>query len=319
MTELLPPGVLDWLLEDKNPSVRYRTLRELLGAPEGAPEVREARARIPESRWAKRIFAKMHPDGYWLHRGKGAGVAYAMSSSTHFVLAFLAELGLDREDNRVAKAVERYLNLKPADDPDPQPWEIPPDYRNHQSCLYAYNLRTFIRLGYRDDPRIRARIEVLLDDVRPDGGYLCDRDSFTETTKSCIRGSVKALTAFAELPALWETPRCRQLIDYFLRRRIYHRTDRPDEVIRDELITIIFPFVISGSLLEPLYALSRMGRGRHPALEPAWDQLASKRDADGRYPVEWYPPTYFTPGPKGKPNKWATLYAYLALQARDGK
>lgn len=317
MSDLMPSGVLDWLLEGKNPSVRYRTLTELLDRPRSDPEAREARGMISESRWAKRIFSKMHPDGYWLHRGKGEGVDYAMSSSTHFVLAFLMELGFDREAPRVARAVERYLNLAPTDETDLQPWQVPPDYGNHQSCLYAYNLRTFVRLGYRDDARIRTRVQVLLDDVRHDGGYLCERSSFNAQTKSCIRGSIKALMAYAELPELWHTPQCRQLVDYFLRRRVYHRTDRPDEVIRDELTIIIFPFVISGSLLEPLYALSRMGYGADPALAPAWQQLVSKRDAEGRYPVDGYPPTCFTPGPKGQPNKWTTLYAYLAMKHRE--
>ncbi len=300
------PNVIEWLLEEKNPSVRYRTLTELLDEPKNTPQVQDARAAIPESRWAKRIFRHMHPDGYWLHRGKGEGVDYAMSSSTHFVLAFLAELGLDREEPRVARAVERYLSLDP------------PDYDSRQSCLYAYNLRTFVMLGYRDDPRVQTRIEVLRNDARCDGGYLCERSSFNETTKSCIRGSIKALTAFAYLPDLWNTPRYEHLVDYFLRRRVYYRSDPPDQIIRDELIRTIFPFVIAGSLLEPLHALSVMGYGQHPALQPAWAQLETKRDDEGRYIVDWYPPTLFTPGPKGKANKWVTLYAYLAYKHRDG-
>jgi hypothetical protein len=92
--------------------------------------------------------------------------------------------------------------------------------------------------------------------------------------------------------------------------------DRPGEIIRPELTSAIFPFVIAGSLLEPLYALSKMGYGNHDALAPAWAQLMTKRDAVGRFVVDWYPPTLFNPGPKGKPNKWVTLYAYLALKYR---
>lgn len=302
--QVMTPDVIDWLLEETNPSVRYRTLTELLDEPKSAPHVQETKAAIPESRWAKRIFRHMHPDGYWLHRGKGEGVDYAMSSSTHFVLAFLAELGFDRAEPHVAHAVERYLSLDP------------PDYHTHQSCLYAYNLRTFVMLGYRDDPRVQTRVEVLRNDERFDGGYLCERSSFNEDTKSCIRGSIKALTAFALLPNLWDTPRCKYLVDYFLRRRVYFRSDPPDQIIRDELVRTIFPFVISGSLLEPLYALSVMGYGQHPALQPAWTQLETKRDEEGRYSVDWYPPTLFTPGPKGKANKWVTLYAYLAYKHR---
>ncbi len=299
-------AVVNWLLEEENAPVQYRTMTALLGEARDSPRVRDARERIPDDRKVKRIFKAMHPDGYWLHRGKGATVDYAMTKSTHFVLAALAELGLDREDARVAKAVERYLELDP------------PDTATHQSCLYAYNLRTFVMLGYRDDPRVQTRIEVLLNDTRHDGGYLCDRSSFHAETKSCIRGSIKALTAFAMLPELWETPRCRQLVDYFLHRRVFYRMDRPDEIIRErELTSVIFPPVISGSLLEPLWALSTMGYGEHPALQPAWERLTAKTDEIGRVMLDWYPPTLFTPGPKGEINKWSTLYAQLALARKS--
>ena len=300
------PSITDWLLEENNAPVRYRPLIALLDEVKDSPRVQQARVRIPEDRKVKRIFKHMHPDGYWMHRGKGDTVDYAMSKSTHFVLTALAELGLDREDERVAKALDRYLNLDP------------PDTINCQSCLYAYNIRSFVMLGYRDDPRVQVRIEVLLNDVRHDGGYLCKRASFNEKTKSCIRGSIKALTAFAVLQELWDSPRCKQLVDYFLHRRLFYRMDRPDEIIRErELTSVIFPPVIGESLLEMLGALSTMGYGKHPALQPAWDRLANKTDDQGRVVLDGYPPTLFTPGPKGEVNKWTTLYAQLALKARE--
>jgi hypothetical protein len=311
----LPDAALNWLLEPENPSVRYRTLMEILGVPQEAPEVRQAKSAILTSQPVLRIFAKMHPDGYWLHRGLGTGVSYAMSSSTHFALAYLAELGLDRTDERVARAVERYLSLEPTDQPNLNPWEIPPDTRNHQSCLYTYNLRTFVRLGYREDPRVQERVEVLLNDWRADGGYLCDRSSFNCRTKSCIRGTVKALTAFAELPELWQSERCRALVDYFLRRQVLYKSSRPGELIRGEVAAAIFPFVISASLLEPLFALSRMGYGAHPALKPAWQQLEDKRNAQGRYRLDRSMLSIFNAGPNGDANKWITLYALQALSA----
>lgn len=311
----LSSPVIDWLLEPENPSVRYRTLTELLGAPIDDLDVQQARRAILDSQPVKAIFAKMHPDSYWLNRGIGAGVAYASSSSTHFVLAYLAELGLNRTDERIARAVERYLSLAAPDRPEPAPWEIPPDYRNHQSCLYAYNLRTFIKLGYREDPRIQERVEVLLNDWRFDGGYLCDRPSFLEKrTKSCIRGSQKALMAFAELPEYWESERCLALVDYFLRRQVIYKNNQPGKLIRGEVITTIFPFVINASLLEPLYALSKMGYGQHPALADAWQVLDAKRDGQGRYSLDRSRQAIFNAGSNACPNKWVTLYALLGLR-----
>jgi hypothetical protein len=101
-----------------------------------------------------------------------------------------------------------------------------------QSCLYAYNLRTFVMLGYGDDARVQRRAEVLVTDGRWDGGYLCDRSTFSAKTKSCIRGSVKALTAFAALPALLDSERCQKLVPCFLGRRVFYRMTEPDQVIR---------------------------------------------------------------------------------------
>ncbi|HNT77387.1 MAG TPA: hypothetical protein PKH77_20425, partial [Anaerolineae bacterium] len=227
-----------------------------------------------------------------------------------------AELGLDRQDERIARAVERYLGLTEPDVPNPQIWQIPPDYGNHQSCLYAYNLRTFVMLGYHDDPRIQERIAVLLADERHDGGYLCNRPSFKAKTKSCIRGSIKALMAFAVLPELWETARCRQLVDYFLRRRVLFRTRQPEMLVRGELVRTSFPFMIGGSLLEPLYALSRIGYGQDERLQSAWAFLESKRDGSGRTILDWHPQTLLKPGDAGQPNKWATLYDCLAQKYR---
>jgi len=312
-------AVLDWLLEKENPSIRFRTLTELLGIPRSDAQVMQARAQIPCSPAVQSIMAKMHPGGYWLFRGKGENIDYACSSSTHFVLAFLAELGMDREDERIDRAIEHYLSLVPPDLPNLSFWQIPPDTRNHQSCLYAYNLRTFIMLGYRDDPRIRERVEVLLTDIRFDGGYLCDRPSFLARprTKSCIRGSQKALMAFAALPEHWSAPRCRDLVEYFLRRRVFYQTRKPAAIIRPELTKTAFPFTIWGSLLESIYPLSKMGYASRPEMQPAWAALESKCDSDGRYRLDESAKTYFNPGPSGQPNKWVTFYALLALKYRS--
>jgi hypothetical protein len=96
----------------------------------------------------------MHPDGYWLQRNPrtkeyvGDGVVYGSFATTHFCLAYLAELGMDGSHPQVAKAAERYLNLQKPDG----------DWWDHFSCLIGYNIRTFILLGYREDERVIGRL-----------------------------------------------------------------------------------------------------------------------------------------------------------------
>ena len=57
--------VLDWLLEESQPSVRYHTLVDLLGRKEDDPDAREAHSKIPEVGWVEQILRFQKPDGYW--------------------------------------------------------------------------------------------------------------------------------------------------------------------------------------------------------------------------------------------------------------
>src|SRR5512145_1522732 len=149
--------IIQWLLEDDNPSVQLRTLKELLDHDDSKPEVRRAKSATLESQPVQSLLAKMHPDGYWLQKNPrtqeviGAGVVYGSFATTHFCLAYLAELGLDRAHPQVEKAAERYLDLQQPDG----------DWYGHFSCLLGYNIRTFVLLGYQDDPRLKRAVELL--------------------------------------------------------------------------------------------------------------------------------------------------------------
>ncbi len=53
----------DWLLEHENSSVRYFTLRDILGLPEDYVEVAESKRAIAESKTVSRIFRDQRPGG----------------------------------------------------------------------------------------------------------------------------------------------------------------------------------------------------------------------------------------------------------------
>ena len=119
--------------------------------------------------------------------------------------------------------------------------------------------------------------------------------------------------AFAALPELWNSPRCEELVSYFLKRRVCFRMKRPDKPVVWDICNTIFPFVWMASLLEALYALSTLGYGKRHELTEAWELLESKKDEKGKYILDWTPSrrySYFQPGKRGEANKWITLYAY---------
>jgi hypothetical protein len=306
--------IIEWLLELENPSVKYRTLTELLDKTAENETVKEAMQKIPDSTAVQNILDKMHPEGYWLQTNPrtketlGQEVKYGSFGTTHFCLSYLSELGLNKKNKQVKKAADRYLSLQKDDG----------DFLNHYSCLLGYNIRTFIKLGYRDDPRVQKSIDLMLNTVRPDGGYLCDMHEGkykTRPVKSCIRGSVKTLLAFAYLPEYWKHQRCIELVDYFLRRGgIYKSTDL-NILVNKDMERNSFPIIWRTNVYEVLYALSRMGFGNDKRLENAWRYMDSRRDEYGRYPLDWTPTqSPWKVGKRGKSNKWITFYSLLAYK-----
>ena len=62
---LLKADPTEWLLEEDNPSVRYFTLTDILGRPEGDSEVMKARQEIMELGVVHKILAEQADGGYW--------------------------------------------------------------------------------------------------------------------------------------------------------------------------------------------------------------------------------------------------------------
>ena len=302
---------VDWLLEATDISVRYRALTELLGLDDKDDRVRRARAAIADSDPVRLLFKPMADDGSWQYGYRDQINRYLKYLSAS--LSYAAELGLDAGDERVVRAVHHLFSLQLADG----------DFHRHYSCYNGLLLRALNRLGFgRDEHTCRLR-KLVLESVRHDGGYHCDlkpRQGRRAPTphKSCIKGSLKSLLAFAEDPELARTDACRRLADYFLGRRLIFRSDAPDVPVVPDLTRLSFPITYHPGLLEPLYALSVLGHGRRPELAPAWDILESKADSDGRLPLEkslrW---DHLHCGTRGRQSKWLTLYAAIVEKNRS--
>lgn len=309
--------VISWLLEESNPSVRYRTLVELLDYKENDSEVVDSMKLIPNTKDVKNLFSKMHPDGYWLQKNPrtkqilGDGVAYGSYATTHFILSYLAELGLTKENEIVAKAAERYLSLQ-AEDGD---WWL------HMSCLIGYNIHTFIKLGYKDDIRVKKALDFLLNQELPDNGYLCDmhiKKYKTKLPKSCIRGSAKALTAFSLVQDLYEHERVKKLLEYFLDRNAIYKSKDLNQFVNKDVIRFTYPITWGTNTYEILLALSRMGFGNDKRLDDAWEFMKSRETENGRYILDYSPgQSPWKVGKKGEENKWITFYVLLAEKYRS--
>jgi hypothetical protein len=312
----IPEDVLDWLLEPSNPSIRYRTLVEIQGHTQSNSEVQQAYTEILNWKPVQSIKRAMQPDGFWqvkVDNGKtvGEGTEYRTFNTTHWVLGYLAEYGLTRDEDFIELAANRYLDLQKSDG----------DFWGHFSCLYGLNLHTLAKLGFGSDPRIQKTLELVFSSVRHDNGYLCDvhagKKRKGKPVKSCYRGSQKAIFGLGEYPSTWNQPSVRKLVDYFLNRQVLFKTTKPDELVVKNAGALVFPFTYREGLIDALYPLLKMGYMNHHNMQRAWELLESKRTPENKFPLEWTPVNkYLNPGKIGEPNKWTTFYAYLLYKLK---
>lgn len=287
--------IVDWLLEEDNPGVRLRTLTALCAYPPDREEVRAARQAVTQTLPAAR-------DLSWLEL-KGQIVVYSLTG--------LAESGLSGHHVAIEPAVGRLLA---------QPFDA--------GCGELMALRALVMLGYGTDPRLQGRLAQFRAAQLPDGAWLCLHrvKRYDTTPKSCIRAAMHGLLLAGEL-AKRGLPFAggAELAGYFLRRRLFYRTDDPAQlVLRDRpgrrMTDVFFPsefFRVGLPLL--LDALAALGVGQAPELDEAWRLLDEKRDPQGRVPLEGTLPAiraYLLRERVGRPSKWGTLYACLACQGR---
>ncbi len=277
-------SVIEWLLADDNPAVKYRTLTEILG---------ESADKKPVVDWLNYVLPTDWPQqkGLW---------------STYY-LTTCAESGLSHKDIPQIKDVE-----------DIYVAENSFEY----SCSDYMRLRALVRLGFAAEPGIAETIAKLVDGQLPDGGFLCVSrlNKLKYTPKSCAKANLLALMFCAEckkkgIQASIEGA----LLNYFWNHNLFYRRDNPNELILNgregwRTIDTFHPFepmrVGLHNIIESLCALDYGGDSR---MQAAWDILKGKKGSDGRYVLNGTLSKSYLPKERiGKPSKWVTFYALLA-------
>ena len=328
----IPARTLDWLLEPADPSVRFFTLRDLLGERPSSPKLAQARRDIMARGPVTRILAPQKPEGHW---GKPEDF-YARSKykGTVWNLILLATLGGDDRDPRVRRACEFVLTY--SQDRESGGFSYAGTARNGGTpsgvvpCLTGNMLWSLIRLGRFGDPRVRRGLDWITRYLRFDDGetrppreqpYL--RYEMCWGRHTCLDGVVKPLKALAEVPAERRTPAMKGTIDrareFLLIHRLYQRSHAPGRPAKIKWLKLAFPLMWDTDALEMLDILS--GLGCHdPRLDDARNLVLAKRDKEGRWPLEEsYAGRYLVGfGRKGAPSKWATLRALTALRKTCG-
>ncbi|KPJ73165.1 hypothetical protein AMJ52_04175, partial [candidate division TA06 bacterium DG_78] len=215
--------VIDWLLEEENPSVRYFTLRDILKIKDSNRTVKEAKAAIPRSKIITKLFSKQHKQGYWREPGNPYLPKY---KSSYWTIMILGQLGMDKKDERVKRSCEYIFHFQHDEGgfssetkktalrvynwhrsrgrkmPPRDKWISSHIFEGQLSCLTGNITAALIRLGYKSDPRVKKALAWLVKIQNADGGWLCPYwRAHVRDTHGCFSGTICPLEAFSEVAA----------------------------------------------------------------------------------------------------------------------
>ena len=319
---------IPWLLEG-DPSLRYFTLTELLGAAPDDPEVAAARGAIMREGAVPRILAAQGADGHFGERDRYYTAKY---TGTVWQLIILAELGADGADERVRAGCEAIM--RDAQDPESGGFSTGRSKKAggglHSMvipCLTGNLTFSLIRLGMLDDPRVQRAVDWIttyqrFDDAEGEAptGWPYQPLEMCWGRHTCHMGAVKALKALAEVPPERRSPAAQRTLsdgaEFLLRHHVHRRSHDLGRDSKPGWRRFGFPLMYQTDVLEILGILTRLGY-RDERLREALDLVASKADADGRWKLQSTFNGRFVVDieTKGEPSRWITLRALRVLQA----
>ena len=312
-------SVIGWLLEG-DPAIRWQVMRDLTGA--SAKEVAAERARVATVGAGARLLALQESDGRW------GGAAWNRGwNSTMHVLMLLRDLGLDPASEQARRAVGRVrhgVTWKGCGPPQCDgnaffAGEVEPCINGQVGAVGAY---------FGDD--VRGIVNRLLAEQLPDGGWNCE--AANGSTRSSFNTTICVLEALLEYELAGAgnpevTVARLHGLEYLLERRLFRRRSTGEVIERDRKggaawSRFAFPTWWHYDVLRGLDYLRRTGAAPDERMAEAIELVASKRDRDGRWPLEaQYPgvmPVEMDEG-AGRPSRWNTLRALRVLHCYSAR
>ena len=308
--------VVEWLLEG-DPSIRWQTLRDLVGAPKR--RVTGERARVALEGWGARLLSLQDAEGTWAGGQSGDGGLYSPKwTSTTYTMLLLRDLGLAPVDPNAARACALLLDQGLQKDGG----IAYGFWKQSETCVTGMVL-SILSYFEIEDERLDRIAEHLLEQQMPDGGWNCRRRR--GATHSSVHTTISALEGLR----FYQLHRAREQRDvraagvrgreFLLMHRLF-RSDRTGRVIKPEFTHFHFPPRWHYDVLRGLDHFRDVGAPRDDRLSDAIDVVLERRRSDGRWLLErrWSGKTYFQLERIGAASRWNTLRALRVLKWWEG-
>lgn len=283
--------IMEWLLEDKNPEVKLRVLKELLNKTDSDNEVIVTKELLKTSKIYEDAMLKLNSEKVW---------------PRYDAITSFAEWGLTRYDLDIDHSIMSFIE----------------DTKFKPMCGEALLLRNLVKLGYYKEDIIRYEIDSSLSKIKEDGGFGCFSKNKKindpkVSHKSCARITSNYLLLIAEMKLNNIPISCEdELVQYFLKRNVIYRTDDMNTIVVKGMENTYYPpDAIMNGIQNTIYALCILNVGCDNSLDIPWHILSINKDPEGKYILgNTKTNPSFRVGAKNKPNKWVTLYALMAQQ-----
>ena len=296
-------NVIDWLL-DSDPAIRWQVMRDLLDAP--PDEVAAERAKVAKEGWGAQLLAAQDPDGRW------SGGTFAPEwISTMDALHTLYLFGIDPESEQLRRAIGPVHEAAR--------WEYDPNLRFWEGEVEPCINGRVVAMGAYFGQDVRGIVDRLLTEPMADGGWNCEqergstRGSF-DTTINVLEGLLEYERSTGSNGAV-TAARIRGE-EYLLARRLLHRLS-DDEIPQRRWLYVGFPNKWFYDVVRVLDYFRQARSEPDPRMDEALDIVESKRDAEGRWPLDhkYHERLLVDFGDEeGQPSRWITLRALRILR-----
>ena len=283
------------LLDHPDPSIRWKTIVEVLGDDPQSKRVRALQEEIRSGPRVRTLLAHRQADGR-LARGRSV---YDKGQGAHWILATLADIGYPRGDQSLEPIRDQildhwlqdffYQEFEAGTKAHAYKKEGVPvmNGRRRRCASQQGNALYFLTKLELTDSRADRLVERLLHWQWPDGGWNCDKDPEADTSSF-----METLLPMCGLSLYGREKRDKKADDaalkaseVFLSRRLFKR--RSDaRVIHSEFVQLHYPLYWHYDVLGGLKAMAAVGRLGDPRCDDALDLLESKELPQGGWPAE---------------------------------
>ena len=297
-------NVIHWLL-DSDPAIRWQVTRDLTDAP--AEEVAAERARITHEGWGAELLAAQDPDGRW-----SGGTFFPEWTSTEATLTLLRVFGLDPTTEEARRAI--------APVHDAARWDYDPSFKFFDGEVEPCINGRAVAIGAYFGQDVRGIVDRLLTEQMADGGWNCEQEN--GSTRGSFDSTLNVLEGFLEFErsptgANGDVAEARvRGEEYLLERRLLHRLS-DGQIGQKRWLHIGFPNAWFYDVARVLDYLRSARPAPDERMAEALDILESKRDADGRWPLDhaYHDRLLVDLGEaEGQPSRWITLRAMRVLR-----